>query len=262
MYPGEEIGALAAVTEQQAEDALRLIKVEWEVLPPLATVEQSMRPEAPQVFTPANTRRGTAQEDGDLDAGFKAAAHHRRRHLLDAGADAHLARNARLRLRVERRQPHGVGVDAGRARHARGFRAGPEDSAGQRARDHRVHGRRLRQQVRARHPGPAVRAAGEGRQRAGEADARSQGRASRHRQSAVGVRAGEGRRRAPTASSPRSTRRRGAPAAPARARITRCRTSTSSRIAGACTPTSTSTPDSSARCARRDIRRAASSPKC
>jgi xanthine dehydrogenase YagR molybdenum-binding subunit len=74
LYPGEEIGVLAATTEQQAADALRLIKVEWEVLPPLATVEQSMRPEAPQVFTPANTRRGTAQEDGDPAAGFKAAA--------------------------------------------------------------------------------------------------------------------------------------------------------------------------------------------
>ena len=74
MFPGEEIGALAAATEQQAEDALRMIKAEWEVLPALANVEQAMRPEAPQVFTPANTRRGTAQEEGDLAAGFKAAA--------------------------------------------------------------------------------------------------------------------------------------------------------------------------------------------
>jgi len=74
LYPGEEIGALAAATEQQAVDALRLIAVEWEVLPPLATVEQSMRPEAPPVFTPANTRRGQSQQDGDLEAGFKAAA--------------------------------------------------------------------------------------------------------------------------------------------------------------------------------------------
>ena len=74
LYPGEEIGALAATTEQQAADALRMIRVEWEVLPPLATVEQSMRPEAPQVFTPANTRRGQSQQDGDLEAGFKAAA--------------------------------------------------------------------------------------------------------------------------------------------------------------------------------------------
>jgi len=74
LFPGEEIGALAAATEQQAADALRMIKVEWEVLPALANVEQAMRPEAPQVFTPANTRKGTAQEDGDLTAGFKSAA--------------------------------------------------------------------------------------------------------------------------------------------------------------------------------------------
>ena len=262
MYPGEEIGALAATTEQQAADALRMIKVEWEVLPALATVEQSMRPEAPQVFTPANTRRGTAQEDGDLAAGFKAAAFTVEGDLLDAGADAHVARNARLRLRVERRQPDGVGVDAGGARHARRICAGPEDSAGQRARDHRVHGRRLRQQVRPRHAGPAVRATREGRQRAGEADARSQGRAPRDRQSAVGIREGEGRRLRGRQAHRVRRDRRGAPAARARDPITRCRTSTSSRIASACTPTSTSTPDSSARCARPDIRRAASSPKC
>ena len=50
--------------------------VKWRrpVLPALATVEQGMRPEAQQVFTPANTRKGTAQEDGDLAAGFKAGA--------------------------------------------------------------------------------------------------------------------------------------------------------------------------------------------
>jgi xanthine dehydrogenase YagR molybdenum-binding subunit len=75
LFPGEEIAALAADTEQQAEDAIRAITVEWEVLPALATVEQAMRPEAPKVFEPSNTRAGTAQEDGDLAAGFAAAAH-------------------------------------------------------------------------------------------------------------------------------------------------------------------------------------------
>ena len=60
LYPGEEIGALAAVTEQQAEDALRMITVDWEVLPVLANVEQAMRLEAPRVFNLANTRKGTA----------------------------------------------------------------------------------------------------------------------------------------------------------------------------------------------------------
>ncbi len=75
MYAGEEIAAVAAATEQQAEDAVRLIKVEWELLPHLATVEQAMRPEAPKVFERGNTRQGNAEEQGDIDAGLKSAAH-------------------------------------------------------------------------------------------------------------------------------------------------------------------------------------------
>ena len=62
MYAGEEVAAVAAITEQQAEDAIRLIKVDWEVLPHLANVEQAMRPEAPKVFEQGNTRRGNAEE--------------------------------------------------------------------------------------------------------------------------------------------------------------------------------------------------------
>ena len=75
MYAGAEIAAVAALTEQQAEDAIRLIKVDWDVLPHLATVEQAMRPEAPKVFEPANTRTGNTEEEGDVAAGFAAAAH-------------------------------------------------------------------------------------------------------------------------------------------------------------------------------------------
>ena len=61
--------------EEVAQDAIRLIKVDYEVLPHLATVEQAMRPEAPLVFEKGNTREPTLQQDGDLEAGFKAAAH-------------------------------------------------------------------------------------------------------------------------------------------------------------------------------------------
>ena len=75
MYQGEEVAAVAAVSEEVAQDAIRLIKVDYEVLPHLATVEQSMRPEAPLVFEKGNTREPTLQQDGDLEAGFKAAAH-------------------------------------------------------------------------------------------------------------------------------------------------------------------------------------------
>ncbi len=74
-YQGDEVAALAATTEELAGDALRLIKVEYEILPHLATIEQAMRPEAPPVFEGGNVKEGSAEENGDLDAGFKAAAH-------------------------------------------------------------------------------------------------------------------------------------------------------------------------------------------
>ncbi|HWP99361.1 MAG TPA: xanthine dehydrogenase family protein molybdopterin-binding subunit [Vicinamibacterales bacterium] len=74
-YQGEEIAAVAAETEEQARDAVRLIKVDYEVLPHLATVEQAMRPEAPRVFPEGNVRAGSVEEEGDIEAGFKAAAH-------------------------------------------------------------------------------------------------------------------------------------------------------------------------------------------
>src|SRR5690606_40440170 len=75
MYQGEEVAALAAVTEEQAEDARRLIKVTYEPLPHLATEADAMREGAPLVFKDGNVREGDAEESGDLEAGFKAAAH-------------------------------------------------------------------------------------------------------------------------------------------------------------------------------------------
>ncbi len=75
MYQGDEVAALAATSEDTARDALRAIKVDYEVLPHLATVEQAMRPEAPVVFEGGNTRTSDVQEEGDLEAGFAAATH-------------------------------------------------------------------------------------------------------------------------------------------------------------------------------------------
>ena len=75
MFQGEEVAALAAATEEQADDALRLIKVEYEVLPHIATEALAQREGAPQVFKDGNIKAGDTEEAGDLDAGFKAAAH-------------------------------------------------------------------------------------------------------------------------------------------------------------------------------------------
>ena len=74
MFQGEEVAALAAVTEEQANDALRLIKVQYEVLPHIATEALAAREGAPLVFKDGNVKDGDTEEAGDLAAGFKAAA--------------------------------------------------------------------------------------------------------------------------------------------------------------------------------------------
>jgi xanthine dehydrogenase YagR molybdenum-binding subunit len=75
MFQGDEVAAVAADTEEHAWDAVRLIKVDYEVLPHLASVDQAMAPGAPEVFTGGNTKPGPVQEQGDVEAGFKQAAH-------------------------------------------------------------------------------------------------------------------------------------------------------------------------------------------
>jgi xanthine dehydrogenase YagR molybdenum-binding subunit len=74
-YQGEHIAAVAATTEEIAEDAVRLIEVEYEVLPHLATVEQAMRPEAPLVFPKGNVTQPNRREDGKVDEALAAAVH-------------------------------------------------------------------------------------------------------------------------------------------------------------------------------------------
>ena len=74
MYQGDEVAAVAAATEEQARDALRLIKVQYDVLAHIATEALALRPDAPAVFEGGNIKEGNTDETGDLDAGFKAAA--------------------------------------------------------------------------------------------------------------------------------------------------------------------------------------------
>jgi xanthine dehydrogenase YagR molybdenum-binding subunit len=75
-YQGEEVAAVAAVTEEVAGDAIRLIKVDYEVLPHLATIEQAMQPEAPKVFEKGNVTEASVNEDGgDVEAALKASTH-------------------------------------------------------------------------------------------------------------------------------------------------------------------------------------------
>jgi xanthine dehydrogenase YagR molybdenum-binding subunit len=80
MYQGDPVAAIAADTEEQAIDAARLVKVTYDVMSHVANVEQAMAADAPKIFeslqgVTGNQRRGNVDETGDLEAGFKAAAH-------------------------------------------------------------------------------------------------------------------------------------------------------------------------------------------
>jgi xanthine dehydrogenase YagR molybdenum-binding subunit len=95
-YQGEEVAAVAATTEEIARDAMRLIKVTYEVLQPLATIEQAMSPNAPAAFPPRapaanpnaaapaapagppprpNVTNPQLTQEGDAEAALKTATH-------------------------------------------------------------------------------------------------------------------------------------------------------------------------------------------
>jgi len=53
-YIGDEIGAVAAVDEETAERALKLIDIKYEILPAVFDVEEAMKPTAPQIHESLN----------------------------------------------------------------------------------------------------------------------------------------------------------------------------------------------------------------
>lgn len=59
-YHGDDIAAVAAETEEQARDAIRAIKVTYEILPHAATERQAMDPATPEIFPGGNTRKARA----------------------------------------------------------------------------------------------------------------------------------------------------------------------------------------------------------
>jgi xanthine dehydrogenase molybdenum-binding subunit len=90
-HPGQEVAAVAAVSAEIAEEALRLIKVEFEVLPAVFTPEEALAPGAPLVHPEydSNIYHGTPTvkisrldkdywlrlEVGDVEKGFAQADH-------------------------------------------------------------------------------------------------------------------------------------------------------------------------------------------
>jgi xanthine dehydrogenase molybdenum-binding subunit len=83
LYDGHAIAAVAATNPHIAEEALGLIEVEYEVLPPAMTVEDAMAPNAPILLPelrskdapdkPTNIASHIPIKRGDVEAAFKSA---------------------------------------------------------------------------------------------------------------------------------------------------------------------------------------------
>lgn len=71
-YIGDEVAAVAAISEEIAEEALKLIKVEYEPLPAVFNPEEAMKQDAPKVHPPnSNITLELHKEFGDVEKAFK-----------------------------------------------------------------------------------------------------------------------------------------------------------------------------------------------
>jgi xanthine dehydrogenase molybdenum-binding subunit len=94
LYDGHPVAAVAAISKHLAEEALELIDVEYEILPPVMTAEEAMKPDAPVLLPelrsrfiahrtdpgspegpdrPTNIASHIQFQRGDLENGFRAA---------------------------------------------------------------------------------------------------------------------------------------------------------------------------------------------
>lgn len=72
-YAGEQVAAAAAIDEKTAEEALKLIKVEYKPLPFVVTEAKAMEEGAPQVQDGPNVQQFNSYSRGDVEKGFKEA---------------------------------------------------------------------------------------------------------------------------------------------------------------------------------------------
>ena len=86
LHHGHPVAAVAAVNVHVAEEALALIKVDYELLPPVMDVKEAMKPDAPILIdeirtdemgkkgdTPSNVASHLRHQRGDLEKGFAEA---------------------------------------------------------------------------------------------------------------------------------------------------------------------------------------------
>lgn len=77
-FAGDPVAAVAAVDEETAARAIHLIKVVYEVLPPVMSIEEALAPTAASIHEgdriEGNVQKAVALEFGDVDEGFAEAA--------------------------------------------------------------------------------------------------------------------------------------------------------------------------------------------
>jgi CO/xanthine dehydrogenase Mo-binding subunit len=76
---GDEVGFMvAAETEELCDEALKLVKIDWEVQPHIVDTMDAIKPDAPALHPdakPTNVDLVDNWEDGNVEAGFRQSAH-------------------------------------------------------------------------------------------------------------------------------------------------------------------------------------------
>lgn len=70
-FAGDVVAAVAARSRQVAKDAAELIDIEYERLPPVFNVEESLREDAPKIWDNGNIHQKFEAAHGDVEEGFK-----------------------------------------------------------------------------------------------------------------------------------------------------------------------------------------------
>lgn len=72
-YYGDRVAAVVAISEEVASDALKLIKVDYEVLPAINTPLDALKPSAVKIHDSGNLIKEVRWDVGDVDKGFAEA---------------------------------------------------------------------------------------------------------------------------------------------------------------------------------------------
>ena len=70
-FVGDEVAAVAAIDEETAARAARMVKIDYELLPAVFDPEEALKKDAPQVRSEGNARQLKVVEWGDVEQGFK-----------------------------------------------------------------------------------------------------------------------------------------------------------------------------------------------